>query len=292
MNSKSPTQLDQMEIGLKEMFDILWRGRWLIVCTSVLCALAAGVAAWAMPKTYQATAVISPVSESSGSQLSGMSSLTSQFSGLASLAGITVGADSKKLESLAVLQSEVLTEKYIKDNGLLPILFEDKWDKAAENWKAVDRRNIPTLWKANEMFKKQVRVVSSNTKTGMVQLAISWKDPYVAAKWANDLVGVTNDYLRNKAIVQSEKNIAYLNDQASKTDAVGVKQAIYAILQSEVNKVMLARGSDEYAFKVIDPASPPEKPSSPQKLLWILGGFFIGFGLSAFAAFVRNNRHS
>jgi hypothetical protein len=47
--------------------------------------------------------------------------------------------------------------------------------------------------------------------------------------WANELVRMTNDYLRDQAIQESERNIAYLNDQASKTDAVGAKQAIYAL---------------------------------------------------------------
>src|SRR5882757_8632770 len=106
-------------------------------------------------------------------------------------------------------------------------------------WAISDPEKIPTLWKANLDFKNKVRAVASDTKTGMVTLAITWKDPVTAAKWANDLVRMTNEFLRNKAIEQSEKNIAYLNEQAAKIDAVGVKQAIYSILQSELNKGML-----------------------------------------------------
>jgi capsular polysaccharide biosynthesis protein len=245
-----------------------------------------------MPKTYQAGAVISPLSENSGGQLSGIGSSLGQLAGLASLAGISTGADSKKAESLAVLQSEALTEKYIRDNDLLPILFQDKWDSSTAKWKVSDPGKVPTVWKGNEFFRDHVRLVVTSPKTSIVTLSISWRDPYLAAKWANDLVDVANDYLRLNAIKQSERNIAYLTEQASKTDAVGVKQAIYQILQAEINKAMLARGSEEYAFRVLDRAVPPERPSSPRKSLWLLGGLVAGFGISTLIVLIRVTRLS
>ncbi len=292
MESENPKELAQSELTVNELFDVLWRGRWLIVCTTIVLILLAGIAAWLTPKTYQASIVVSPVAENSSNQLSGMSTITSQFGGLASLAGISVGADSKKSESLAVLQSEALTEKYVKDNSLLPDLFQDKWDNIGRKWKDNSPNKVPTLWKANELFKKKVRVVTPNAKTGMVTLTITWKNPEAAAKWANELVQMTNDYLRGNAIAQSERNIAYLTDQAAKTDVVGVKQAIYAILQTEISKVMLARGTNEYAFRVIDPAVPPEREFAPQKLLWISGGGVVGLGISVFIVLIRARKSS
>jgi hypothetical protein len=79
---------------------------------------------------------------------------------------------------------------------------------------------------------------------------------------------MTNDYLRANAIAQSERNIAFLGQEAAKTYVVGVKQAICEILQSEIRKEMLARGSEEYAFRILDRALPPERAASPRKLLW------------------------
>lgn len=287
METVSQKHLDEAQISLKELLLTIWADKWLIAFVTAVITLTAGIAAWITPETFRAEVVISPASDTSSSQLSSLSSLTSQFSGLASLAGISISGDSKKSESLAVLQSEALTEKYIKDNNLLPILYESKWDSTTKKWNVTDPGQIPTLWKANELFKKKVRIVSNNTKTGMVTLTISWKDPVAAATWANDLVRMANDYMRSKAISQSEKNIAYLNEQAAKADAVGAKQAIYSILQTEINKVMLARGSDEYAFKIIDPAVPPEKAHAPQKAVWIFTGLFGGFLLSLIIVYCR-----
>jgi uncharacterized protein involved in exopolysaccharide biosynthesis len=117
-------------------------------------------------------------------------------------------------------------------------------------------------------------------------MTIAWTDPHIAAKWANDLVAITNDYLRKKAIEESERNIGFLNEQAAKTDVVTIKQAIYSILQSEINKEMLARGNDEYAFKILDPARAPERPSTPPAWFLMLGALVGSIGLSVMIAFV------
>lgn len=288
MDSLNMTPVRQDEISLAELLDVVRRWKWSILSFALVCTFAVGIVAGLMPKTYKAVIVISPVTDDArGAQLGGLGSLISEFGGLASLAGLSMRSDTKRAESLTVLQSEALTERYIEQNNLLPILFESKWDAQKQAWNETDPRKIPTLWKANEYFKKKVRSITTDSKTGIVTLGIAWKDADVAAKWANELVAITNDYLRRKAIDESQRNIAYLNQQAAKTDVVQAKQAIYAILQTEINREMLARGSDEYAFKILDPARPPERPSSPKPVLWIAIAFFGSLLLALLAAFAR-----
>jgi uncharacterized protein involved in exopolysaccharide biosynthesis len=281
------TEVD--EINLQTLVPLLWSGKWVIFCTTLAFSFFAALAALVLPKSYVASTVIAPVSNSSGSALSGLSSLASQFGGLASLAGVAVSADSKKYESVAVLQSEALTEKYISSNNLLPILFQNKWDPERNNWKSSDPKKIPTLWQANQEFKR-LRTISTDAKTGLVTLAITWKDPKSAAVWANDLVRLTNEYLRDKSISEAEAGIAYLNEQASKTDVVAVKQGIYTMLQGEINKIMIAKGSEEFALKVIDRAVAPERPFSPRPIPWTLEGLVTGFLLSVFILFNRRKK--
>lgn len=287
MVAVDPSLAPPESISFRELFQFLWRGKWLIIGITAVCTILAGVAAWVTPKKYEATIVVSPVS-SSANQLGGaLSSFASQLGGLASLAGLNMTGDSKKAESLAVLQSEALTGRYIKDNGLLQILYADVWDSAQSRWKETDPKRVPTLWKANRFFGESVRKVKTETQTGLVEVTVRWTDPQLAADWANGLVAMTNEYLRAKAIAESEANIEYLKKEAERTEMVGAKQAIYAILQNEVNKAMLARGSAEYAFKIIDPAVTPEVASSPLKILWLAAGLFGGAVLSIFIVFLR-----
>jgi capsular polysaccharide biosynthesis protein len=195
-----------------------------------------------------------------------------------------------KEEAIAVLQSELITENYVREANLLPVLYAKRWDPAAKHWKADDRGAVPTLWMANLYFKKHVRDVKEDKQTGLVTMRITWTDPVAAAKWANDLVRVTNQYMRDKAIQESQKNIDYLTDQAAKTSVVEARSAIFSIMKDEVNKQMIARGRDEYALKVLDPAQPPEIPSSPSAMLLGAAGAGLGLVLSALLVWRRSSR--
>jgi uncharacterized protein involved in exopolysaccharide biosynthesis len=279
------------EVDLRDVLSTAWRGKWIIVLISLACAAVGFAAAIVVPKSYTASAIVAPASNNvAGGASGGLSSLASQFGGLASLAGVSVPGESKKYESIAVLQSEAITEKYIQDNNLLPIIFQERWDSKQNRWKNSNGKKIPTLWWGNDRFKKDIRAVSTDTKTGLVTLSISWRDPKVAAAWANDLIKLTNEYLRAKAIREAEVNMAYLNEQALKTDVVSLKQGIYTMLQAELNKVMMAKGTDEFALKIIDPAVAPERPSSPHPIAWPLYGLFGGLVLSTLIVFYRAER--
>jgi uncharacterized protein involved in exopolysaccharide biosynthesis len=267
------------EISFRELILVVRRSKWLVLGVTAAFAAAAVILVLIFPKSYEATLVVSPVSGDSQNGMSGgLSSAASQFSGLASLVGISTTADTKKFETLAVLKSQDLTRQYISENNLLPILYPKRWDAVNRRWKPGEK--IPTLWTANLMFSDKIRAITTDSKTGLSTLSITWSDPATAARWANDLVKMTNDYLRNQAIRQGELNISYLTEEAAKTDEIGVRQAIYSILQNEISKVMLARGSEEYALKVVDHAYPPERPSNPKPILWVCIGTLVGLVVS------------
>ena len=204
--------------------------------------------------------------------------------------GLGVSGDAAaKAEAVATLESTVLTERYIRENNLLPVLFSGEWDKHRSTWKTTDPERVPTLWMGNEYFAKKVRDVSQNPKSGLISLTIAWTDPKLAADWANGLVKLANTYLRDRAIADSERHIAYLNEQADNTKLVGLRDMIYEVMEGEIKKEMLARGNDEYALKIIDPAVPSEKPSSPLPILWTLAGLFAGAALAVAIAIGRHN---
>lgn len=274
------------ELSLGDILESIWRKRLLVLGITLAGTLVGGVSALIVPKKYTASTVVSPVSSSSAGQTGALGSVASQLGGLAALAGLSASGDSKKVETIAVLQSETLTESFIRDRDLLPLLFDDKWDTAARSWKKMDARDIPTIWKGAQYFKRKVRSVNVDSKTGLVTVTISWVDPTIAAKWANELVRMTNDYLRKQAIEASERNIAYLNQQSSKTDALGVKQVIYSLLQNEIDKEMLARGNEEYALRIVDGAVAPDLASSPIFSLWVLIGTVVGLFVSLLVVYI------
>ena len=281
--------LDGQEPSLFEWLKILWTRRWMILAFSVFCALSAATVAWLLPKKYEATILISPVTTRAGSAgLGSQESAVARLGGLSSIVGLSGGGGAGvKAESLATLQSEALTRRYIQENNLLPVLFSERWDSRAMKWNSEASDRVPTLWKGNEFFSKKVRSVSENAKTGLVTMTITWTDPKLAAQWANGLVDLTNVYLCEKAIQTSERNIEYLIDQASKTTVVALRDAIYKLMEEEIKEQMIARGNSEYALQVIDPAVVPERYASPRPLIWGSMGLVAGIFLSASAVVIR-----
>jgi uncharacterized protein involved in exopolysaccharide biosynthesis len=274
------------ELSLADYFRQLWQARLLIATVALATALLGLAAGVLLPKKYDAQATIEPVLDTTESgRLGEAGSLSSSYSGLAALAGISMPEKTKNEEALAVLQSEQLTRQFIVENNLLPVLYPKKWNAATGAWRS--GVTPPTLWQANRAF-KSMRNVLEDRQSGLVTLTIRWKDPVQAAAWANDLVRMTNDIVRGQAIQLAERSIGYLNQQAAQTTAVEVKSAIYSLMEDEVEKEMIARGSEQYALKVIDPAYAPTKPAWPRPILMTVLGAFAGILLSAMWIYIRS----
>jgi uncharacterized protein involved in exopolysaccharide biosynthesis len=287
MDNRLTSNSDSVEIGFRELFAEAWIARWAVLSITMVFTVF-GITTGLLTSTqYRAEILITPTDSPTGGS-GGLGSLAAQYGALASLAGISLSGKSSKAEAIAVLQSELVTEAYVRDNNLLPVLFFDRWDRVSGTWKSGDVQSIPTLWRANRFF-KAIREVKEDRQSGLVTMRITWRDAAQAAKWANDLVRITNQYLRDKAIKESEQNIAYLNEEASKTNVIEVKTAIYSLLKEEVNKQMIARGREEYALKVLDPARPPEAKSSPSVLFLGAAGFGAGLIISALFIWRRSS---
>jgi uncharacterized protein involved in exopolysaccharide biosynthesis len=284
MNRKSLVD-GKKEITLEDLAADISSARYYIWATMLAFALAGLLLGLFREKEYEAQAVVAPAAADSG-RMGGLGALASEYGDLASLAGVTSPGSSKKNETVAVLQSELLTETYIKEQNLLPVLRDDSWLSHIHILPARGNRAF-TLWQANQFFEKNVRSVRDDKITGMIYLKITWKDPQLAAKWANDLVRLTNSYLRDKAIREAERNIEYLNDQASKTNILEARQAVFALLKDELNNEMVAKGREEFALRVIDPAFPPEKPSSFGARVLSIFGLFGGLMAAILVILVR-----
>ncbi len=262
----------------------IWRAKVLVVCGAVLGALAGWGCGNLLPSRYTATVMVAPAETGASGNLGG---LASQFGGLASLAGISVEGD-KKPELMAILQSDLLTSRYIEKNALLKMLYADKWDESLGSWRDSRPAHHPTLWSGTRLFKKRIGKISEDRKSGLITLTIDWTDPVRAAGWANGLVQMADDYLRDRALTESSNNIAYLNAEAAKTNVVEAQRAIYSLLEVETNKQMMAKGRVEYALRVIDPAVVPERPSSMSVPVAICLGFLVGLVLASMLALVRS----
>jgi uncharacterized protein involved in exopolysaccharide biosynthesis len=253
--------------------------KWYIaaLCVGASIGVALWIALTSVP-VYRAEAVLALAEI--GDQ--GESSIPGQLGGLAALAGVSIrGANDRKTEALATMESRMLTDSFVRDRNLLPILFASRWDAVRNTWKAGVK--VPTLWDANKLIDDDVRRVLEDRKTGLVTLSMEWKDPKLAAEWVTDLVERTNKALQQSAYERANRNIAFLKRQLEETNVIEVRQALNKLLESELKNSMLAQRSEDYAFKVLDPPVVPEEKAWPRRALILALGLTVGIFIWAIA---------
>lgn len=263
------------EIDLWELMLKLWARRGLIIlCTSVGAVLAVTYALLVTP-VFRAEALLSIREDDSRSALA---SAAGQLGGLADLSGLSIPGSKDKAVAVATLKSRALLEKFIADWNLVDALFDSN-----ENSSSDKKR---TVWDAHRKFVTQIFTVSEDKKTGLVTVAIEWKDPQQATDWVTDIVTRTDAHLRRTAIDESEKNLAYLEAQAKSTNVIEIRQALFRLAETEIKKLMLAKGAGEYVFKTVDPARVPERKIRPKRALIAVAGTVAGGMIGVFLALV------
>ena len=269
-NLPEPTAGD--EIDVLELLALFWRRKWLIVAVTVLCT--AGGVAYALlaQQWWRAEVVLSQVDTK---QLPGG---LAQLGGLASLAGINIGAGGGSQNAVAVLKSRDFARDFIEENGLVEALLFDRLDEQPP----VDIRD------AVKRFDENVRAINEDKKAGLITLSVTWTDPLIATEWANELIKRANQRLRTQALQESERNIKYLQGEIAAANVPAVQQAIGKVVESEMQKLLLARGSEEFAFKVIDKAVQPKKRTKPQRALVAIGAAVGGAFLSLLLVLLGN----
>jgi len=264
--------------AMSDVLSWFWRRRLsLVIGVIVGLVLAATYYKIATPK-YSAEIIVMPQDDSeSEGRLSG---LLGNLGGVGALLGVGLGGESAARRNLAVFKSRAFTEQFIRAKGMMPALFEERWDATAKKWKE-DGKDPPTLAEGVRAFEK-IRGFAEDRRVGLVTVSISWKNAQTAAGWANEYVAFANQLLREQAITESETTMRYLDAQIGTTQAVGVREALYRVLESQMKTMTLARTRTDYAFRVIDPAQPPLKRDRvspkllPSAFTGIIGGALLG----------------
>ena len=250
------------EANIFSVVQLLWRDRRLIALIIIPCMLLASLYAVLAPDWYTAKIVLSPTSDQFTPSIPG------DLGGLASLVGLGT-ASSNSVEAKAVLTSRSLTGQFISDRNLLPVLFQSQWDTDKDDWIPVDPADQPDIRDAVDYFEESIRHIREDSASGLLTMYVSWKDPALAADWANELASRVNNEMRRRALEEATSNVEFLQKEIANTNQVAMQQSIGAVLESELQRLLIARGNDQFAFKIIDPAEVPKYKSKPKRILII-----------------------
>ena len=236
-----------------------------------------------LPKTYRAEVTLRPIATNTSA--GGLASMLGRFGSLSGLSLLQSGGDS--VTAVATLQSRELTRAFVHQNQLMPTLFDSKWNADGKKWR--DSEKAPSDWDVYRLFEKSIRDVVEDRRTGLVRLAIEWRDREQAAAWANGLVALADSQLRAKAVEESTERIRLLREQLEGERSIEIRQGIYQMIETEIQSIVVSRSSKDFAFSVIDPAVVPDENAQrkPRPVLYLLTGMILGGCVAALLVLLR-----
>ena len=304
------TQNFNDEIDLRELFSILWKGKWIVLGTTSLVSIAVLIYSLLLPNIYESKALLVPVDSSSN-----ISGAFQNYSSLAGLAGINLSSgnnDSNSAKAVEKLVSLSFFEDNIMPNIFLPDLMAfESWDSSSgsntykENIynKSIDKwvrkfsypnKQIPSAQESYEVFRSGHINISEDKQTGFLLLAVKHQSPFIAKEWTELIIREINAFYRKKDKSETQKAVVFLNEQIAMANLAEIKQVIAELLQQETQKLTLIEANQSYVFDYIDPPAVMEKKSDPKRaLICILGGLFgivLGILIVLFIHYGLRNR--
>lgn len=284
------------EIDLRELFEILWKEKWLIIGITTVAAIISVIVSLTMTDIYRAETTLAQAEQEQSS-----GGLASQFGGAAALLGVNINSGSANNinTAIATLKSRQFIGRFIEDKNLLVPLFASSWNKSTQT--SIIDQNIynpvtgewlsdngaPAQQEAIRKFSGILTVSEPDRNTGMVTVAINWHNPVEAAEWSNQLVAALNQDVRTRDVQEANNAISYLRRQLEATQLVDMQRVFYQLIESQTRITMLADVREEYVFRAIDPAVVPDRKSEPRRSLICILGTIAGGVFSLIIVFLR-----
>ena len=237
------------EIDLSALFSVLLGVKVSINFLTSAAAVLSVVYALFLPNIYQSSALLAPTKDSS----SGIGGLLNQYSGLASMAGVSLpGAEGVSETQLAieVINRELFAREFINKHQILPELFAiDHWDAGSGelvfdsdiydvesgSWLDEDTNTDTSAPTDQEAFKafRDILGVGEDKLTNLVTISIRHQSPEIARRWVEWLVQDINETMRQKEIKEAQQSIEYLKKQAAGTSLADLDQVFLELMQGK-----------------------------------------------------------
>lgn len=274
-NTQNNESSDELELSI--LFKGVWSSRNFIIILSIIGAVFSVFYALSIQNTYRSEATVLIESNKVESGLS-------QYSGLASMAGISLGDSSvdRKNEVMQIMLSRQFINKFANERDIFIPLFafgelssnketytlnEDIYDLKNSAWvdgAFLTKDGNPSYQEVYDEFVDHLKI-TEDFKTGFINISYTHPSPLIAKQWLTWLIEDTNNYIKAYDIQQSEKALAYLEEKLIKSSLPDINKALVAMNQEELRKMMLINIKDEYIIRTIDPPLLPLKKIAPSR---------------------------
>ena len=263
----------------KENFDyfetltLLWSEKLKIVSVTLLFFVSALSFSVFLPNMYLSSAILKVV-EAKGNN-SELSSITSRYGGIASMAGISL--PSTNSDGNFVVET-------IKSKDFLQHLlrFEDVENKLIDTNKS--NQSFLDIYGTYE----EALSIFIEKDTSFINLSFLHRDPVFASNFLKLIVAEINAITRSKDLKEAEDALQFLQEQIVLTEKSSTRQAINMLIENELKTKMFVNIRNDYVVTYIDTPYVPESRYSPKRSLICMIGSMIGLLFSVLVVLLRN----
>ena len=302
MNQEDNFNIDKDSINLFEVLEVLSSNIRTIIATSFFLLLLFSLYSFFLPNIYKSEVVV----RSSDFE----SSNNSNVSGLAALAGLSLGAIQQD-ESVNVAIETMRSLKFLeildkKHNIIFDLMAVSGWDEKKDEliidssiynndkkkWTYDSKFSIngkPSIQEVHEKFNNNLEI-EKEPITNFITISFSHYSPKLAKYYVDEIVKEVNEILRKDEIIRADNSMKYLKNEITGTKILEVRNAMGQIIEDQAKRSMFANVVKEYVLQTISPSYVSEYKDSPNRLLISLLGIFLGLILSSFFILIKNFR--
>ena len=216
------------DFSMKDLMEIIKQSKKLVLYTALAFFIGSSLYIFTAPNQYTSSTLLSVVDDTEAGG-SGFSDLTNRYGGLASLAGVSLGQDSKSKANLivAIIKSRQFYERLSSMPEIYPYLVASKkykqktkklildssiYDEEKQSWLV----QKPSFLSTHQLFLNNL-VVAEDKKTGFIHVSFTHISPQFAFKVTQAVLTEANNIVRTQHLKDSSLALQYLNEALENT---------------------------------------------------------------------------
>ena len=289
----NPQNFNEKEVDFIGLISILWLSKFTIIAITSLFIICGVLISLSIPDRYTAS-VLLKMSEDS-------SSASSQYSGLASMAGISLsGPVNKTAYAVATIESKGFLKHLVSFEGVKENLYAaESFDKRANkiSYKKEIFDDVSNKWLSSEpsYIKVHTRsikrklIVKEDKNTKFIKIEYEHVSPFFAKDFLELIIREVNNVSRKKDLAESNDALKYLYSQLEKTKQKDIRESMNNIIKNQLETQMLANVRDDYLVTPVDPVFVPEFKSYPSRSIICIVAALLGGFLSILLVLIRRS---
>ncbi len=291
-------------IDLLEIFSVIWSFKFTIASVISVFSIVAILYSISLTNVYTSSALLQ-VNDSD--EKNSLSSLNSQFGGIASIAGVSLpsGASKKSDYAIETIKSRDFLKHLLEFEGITENLFAaksfdrtskkilhdaDLFDSNSGKWireAPIGRNKEPSYLEIYPVYSELLNI-SIDSETNFISISFTHLSPFFAEEFLNLVIKELNTVSKLRDLEESTLALGFLQNQLAKVQQTDIRKSLNTLIETQLKTKMFANIRKDYLVSSIDSSFVPETKSYPSRLIICLLGAFLGMIVSILYVLLRH----